>query len=162
MTNHLLSILIWLPIVGGFITMLLGDSQRDLARWLALAVATVTFVLSIPLYMGFDGSTAAFQFVERTPWIPTFNADYSLGVDGIALPLILLTTFTTILIIVAGWKVITERTAQYLAAFLILEGLMVGVFSAMDALLSGRAFPWRGGGCAQSHTLQTPRQRAAQ
>ena len=135
MTNHLLSILIWLPIVGGFITMLLGDSQRDLARWLALAIATVTFVLSIPLYMGFDGSTAAFQFVERTPWIPTFNADYSLGVDGIALPLILLTTFTTILIIVAGWKVITERTAQYLAAFLILEGLMVGVFSAMDALL---------------------------
>ena len=135
MTHHLLSILIWLPIVGGFITMLLGDSQRDLARWLALAIATVTFALSIPLYMGFDGSTAAFQFVERTPWIPTFNADYSLGVDGIALPLILLTTFTTILIIVAGWKVITERTAQYLAAFLILEGLMVGVFSAMDALL---------------------------
>ena len=135
MTQYLLSTLIWLPIVGGFVTLLLGDGSRNAARWLALAVAVATFVLSIPLYTGFDGSTAAFQFVERTPWITTFNADYALGVDGIALPLILLTTFTTILIVAAGWEVITERTAQYLGAFLILEGLMVGVFAAMDALL---------------------------
>jgi len=135
MTQYLLSILIWLPIAGGFLTLLLGDGSRNLARWLALAIAVATFAFSIPLYLGFDGSTAAFQFIERTAWITTFNADYSLGVDGIAMPLILLTTFTTILIVVAGWEVITERTAQYLGAFLILEGLMVGVFAAMDALL---------------------------
>ena len=135
MTQYLLSILIWLPIAGGFLTLLLGEGSRNLARWLALGIAVATFGFSIPLYLGFDGSTAAFQFIERTAWITTFNADYSLGVDGIAMPLILLTTFTTILIVVAGWEVITERTAQYLGAFLILEGLMVGVFAAMDALL---------------------------
>ena len=135
MTQYLLSILIWLPIVGGFLTLLLGDGSRNLARWLALAIAVATFAFSIPLYLGFDGSTATFQFLERTAWITTFNADYALGVDGIALPLILLTTFTTVLIVVAGWEVITERTAQYLGAFLILEGLMVGVFAAMDAML---------------------------
>ncbi|MCX7037493.1 MAG: NADH-quinone oxidoreductase subunit M [Proteobacteria bacterium] len=135
MTQYLLSTLIWLPIAGGFLTLLLGDGSRNLARWLSLGIAVATFAFSIPLYLGFDGSTAAFQFIERTAWITTFNADYSLGVDGIALPLILLTTFTTVLIVAAGWDVITERTAQYLGAFLILEGLMVGVFAAMDAML---------------------------
>ena len=135
MLSNLLSILIWLPIAGGVVALLLGDRHAQAARWVALGTALVTFALSIPLYAGFDGSTAAFQFVERSPWIPTFHADYALGVDGIALPLILLTTFITIFVVIAGWTVITERAAQYFAAFLVMEGLMIGVFAATDALL---------------------------
>ena len=135
MLSNLLSILIWLPIAGGVLALLIGDRNAQAARWVALGTAILTFGLSLPLYAGFDGSTAAFQFVEHREWIPTFHADYRLGVDGIALPLILLTTFITIFVVIAGWKVITERPAQYFAAFLVMEGLMVGVFSAMDALL---------------------------
>jgi NADH-quinone oxidoreductase subunit M len=135
MLSNLLSTLIWLPIAGGVLTLLVGSSNAQAARWTALLTAVVTFGLSLPLYTGFDGSTAAFQFVEHREWIPAFHADYHLGIDGIALPLILLTTFITILIVVAAWEVITDRPAQYLAAFLVMEGLMVGVFSAMDAML---------------------------
>jgi NADH-quinone oxidoreductase subunit M len=135
MLSNLLSILIWLPIAGGVVALLLGDRHASAAKWIALLTALATFALSIPLYTGFDGASAAFQFVERAPWIPTFHADYHLGVDGIALPLILLTTFITIFVVIAGWTVITERSAQYFAAFLVMEGLMVGVFAAMDALL---------------------------
>jgi NADH-quinone oxidoreductase subunit M len=91
--------------------------------------------LSIPLYTGFDTTTAAFQFVEQVPWIPAFNATYHLGLDGISLPLVLLTTFVTIPVLIAAWTVIEDRPAQYFAAFLIMEGLMVGVFAALDALL---------------------------
>ncbi len=135
LSSNLLTVLIWLPIVGGFITLLMGDKNLASARWVALGTALLAFVLCIPLYLGFDGSTAAFQFVERGPWIPSFNSDYHLGVDGISLPLILLTTFVTIFVVIAGWTVITQRAAQYFGAFLIMEGLMVGVFSAMDSLL---------------------------
>ncbi|MEY4358404.1 MAG: NADH-quinone oxidoreductase subunit, partial [Pseudomonadota bacterium] len=135
MQAGLLSTLIWLPIVGGVLVLALGDSRIALARWVALATAVASFLLSLPLYMGFDTSTAAFQFVEQMPWIPAFNASYHLGVDGIALPLVLLTTFVTIPVVIAGWTVIEKRPAQYFAAFLIMEGLMVGVFSALDALL---------------------------
>jgi NADH-quinone oxidoreductase subunit M len=135
MLSNLLSLLIWLPIAGGVVALAIGDRSARAARWVALVTALVTFALSIPLYTGFDGSTAAFQFLERSAWIPTFHADYALGVDGIALPLILLTTFITIFVVIAGWTVITERPAQYFAAFLVMEGLMVGVFAAMDALL---------------------------
>ena len=135
MQAGLLSLLVWLPIVGGIAVLALGDSRISLARWLALATALVTFVLSIPLYTGFDTTTAAFQFVEQLPWIPAFNATYHLGVDGISLPLVLLTTFVTIPVLVAAWTVVEERPAQYFAAFLIMEGLMVGVFAALDALL---------------------------
>jgi NADH-quinone oxidoreductase subunit M len=135
LTSNLLSILIWLPVAGGIAVLLLGDSRVAAARWTALGVALLTFALSLPLYAGFDGSTAAFQFVERADWIPTFNADYHLGVDGIALPLILLTTFITIFVVIAAWEVIEQRTSQYFAAFLVLEGLMVGTFAAMDSLL---------------------------
>ncbi len=131
----LLSVLIWLPIVGGALVLLLGERNIALGRWVALGTALLTFGLSIPLYTGFDSSTAAMQFVERLPWIATFNADYALGVDGIALPLILLTTFMTIPVIVAAWTVIEARPAQYFAAFLVMEGLMIGVFSALDSLL---------------------------
>lgn len=135
MPAALLSILIWLPILGGIAVLVLGDRRVALARWVALATALAMLALSIPLYSGFDTTTAAFQFVEQLPWIPAFNATYYLGVDGISLPLVLLTTFVTVPVVIAGWTVITERPAQYFAAFLIMEGLMVGVFSALDALL---------------------------
>jgi len=135
LNQHLLSILIWLPVIGGALVLLLGDQRAPMARWVALLTAVATFVLSIPLYTGFDPSTPAMQFVERMPWIASLNAEYLLGVDGISMPLILLTTFMTIPVVIAGWTVIEKRPAQYFAAFLILEGLMVGVFAAMDALL---------------------------
>jgi NADH-quinone oxidoreductase subunit M len=113
----------------------LGESRVALGRWVALVTSLVALALSVPLYQGFDTSTASFQFVEQLPWIPVFNATYHLGVDGISLPLILLTTFITVPILIAAWTVIEQRASQYFAAFLILEGLMVGVFSALDALL---------------------------
>jgi NADH-quinone oxidoreductase subunit M len=131
----LLSVLIWLPVFGGALVLVLGDARLNAARWLALLAALATLALCIPLYAGFDGTTAAFQFVERIPWIPAFNADYHLGVDGIALPLILLTAFITVPVIIASWTSVSQRVAQYYAAFLIMEGLMIGVFSAMDSLL---------------------------
>ncbi|MEO8308893.1 MAG: NADH-quinone oxidoreductase subunit M [Pseudomonadota bacterium] len=132
--NYLLTILTWLPIVGGVV--LLGMGQRvAAARWLALLVSVVTLLLCIPLCIGFDGSSAAYQFVERHAWIPAFHADYHLGVDGISLPLIVLTAFITVPVIIAAWTSVERRVAQYYAAFLIMEGLMIGVFSSMDALL---------------------------
>ncbi len=131
----LLSILVWLPIVGGFALLAVGENNQPLVRKLALAIALLTFLLSIPLYTGFDASTSAMQFVEKHPWISSFNIHYHLGVDGISMPLILLTTFTTVLVVIAGWEVIQYRVAQYMAAFLILDGVMVGVFAALDAVL---------------------------
>ena len=135
LNQHLLSILIWLPVIGGGLVLLLGDQRAPAARWVALLTAVAAFVLSIPLYTNFDPGSPAMQFVERMPWIASLNAQYQLGVDGISMPLILLTTFMTIPVVIAGWTVIEKRPAQYFAAFLILEGLMVGVFAAMDALL---------------------------
>ena len=131
----LLSLLVWLPILGGLVVLALGQSRVALGRWVALATSLVALALSVHLYQGFDTTTAAFQFVEQLPWIPAFNATYHLGVDGISLPLILLTTFITVPILIAAWTVIEQRASQYFAAFLILEGLMVGVFTALDALL---------------------------
>jgi proton-translocating NADH-quinone oxidoreductase, chain M len=115
--------------------MRVGSDRSVAARWLALFVSVLTFVLSIPLYTAFEMGTAEMQFVERVPWITPFNIDYHLGVDGISMPLILLTTFCTLLVVIAGWEVIQYKVAQYMAAFLIMEGLMVGVFSALDAVL---------------------------
>ena len=135
MQSGLLSLLIWLPIAGGVAVLALGNQRIVLGRWVALGTAIVAFGLSLPLYTGFDSATSAFQFIERLPWIPALSATYHLGVDGISLPLVLLTTFVTIPVVVAAWTVIEQRPAQYFAAFLIMEGLMVGVFSALDALL---------------------------
>jgi NADH-quinone oxidoreductase subunit M len=135
MTNYLLSTLTWLPIAGGIVLLALGEQRVAVARWLALLVSLATLALCVPLYLGFDGSTAAYQFVERLPWIPAFNADYHLGVDGISLPLIVLTAFITVPVIIAAWTSVEKRVAQYYAAFLIMEGLMIGVFSSLDALL---------------------------
>ncbi|MDX1594091.1 MAG: NADH-quinone oxidoreductase subunit M [Gammaproteobacteria bacterium] len=131
----ILSLCIWLPIVGGFLVLASGDAQAERTRRLALVVSILTFVASLPLFSGFDTSTAAMQFVERSAWIQRFSIEYYLGVDGISMPLILLTTFTTVLVVLAGWEVIQKRVAQYMGAFLIMEGLMIGVFSALDAIL---------------------------
>jgi NADH-quinone oxidoreductase subunit M len=131
----ILSATIWLPILGGLLVLVSGDKAPNVSRWLALVVAVLTFLVSIPLYTGFDVTTAAMQFDENIPWIEAFQINYHLGVDGISMPLILLTTFITILVVAAGWEVIQYKPSQYMAAFLIMEGLMVGVFSALDAML---------------------------
>ena len=141
LTANILSTLIWLPILGGAAVLFLGDDGEPASgrarqmRWAALGVSLLTLLLSVPLYTGFDTSTAAMQFIERAPWIAAFNVEYYLGVDGISAPLILLTTFITPLVVIAGWDAIKVRPAQYFAAFLILEGLMVGVFAALDGVL---------------------------
>ncbi len=135
MSLPILSLLVWIPIAAGVVVLMLGSSRAELAKRVALAASVLTFVVSIPLWTGFDTSTASMQFVETAPWIQRFNAFYSLGVDGISMPLILLTTFLTPLVVIAGWEVIKLRPAQYFAAFLMLEGMMIGVFAALDALL---------------------------
>jgi NADH-quinone oxidoreductase subunit M len=137
MNGHfpILSLLLWLPIAGGAMVLAAGRFAPQTVRWLALFFAILTFAVSVPLWIYFDVSTPAMQFVEKVPWIASFNVYYSLGVDGIAMPLILLTTFMTVLVVIAGWEVIQFKVAQYLAAFLIMEGLMNGVFSAVDGLL---------------------------
>ncbi len=141
LSQYILSLLIWVPIAGGVGVLVLGDAGNAASaragqmRLFALAVSLLTFVISIFLYTGFDTTTAAMQFVEVVPWIETFNVEYHLGVDGISAPLILLTTFITPLVVLAGWDTIKTRPAQYFAAFLILEGLMIGVFSALDGVL---------------------------
>ena len=133
--HALLSILIWLPIATGVLILLLGDRYIAAGRWLALFGSLATLLLSVPLWTYFDTGTAALQFVEKLPWITRFSAWYALGVDGISMPLIVLTAFMTVPVVIAGWTVIEARPAQYFAAFLIMEGLMIGVFSASDALL---------------------------
>jgi len=137
----LLSTLIWLPVAGGFIVMLTGRNETvqrpgfPVERWLSLVISILTFIISLSLYTGFQTSTAAMQFVERTAWVNSFHVEYFLGVDGFSMPLIILTTFLTPLIVLAGWEVIKKRPAQYFGAFLVLEGLMIGVFAALDGLL---------------------------
>ncbi len=112
-----------------------GGKSASTARAVALAVSALTFLLSLPLYILFDTSTYQMQFVELAPWIDAFSINYHLGIDGISMPLILLTTFTTVLVVIAGWEVIQYKVPQYMAAFLVLEGLMIGAFSALDAVL---------------------------
>lgn len=131
----LLSLVVWLPIIGGAAVLLSGDKGgSEGSRRLALFISIATFVLSLGLYTNFDSATSAMQFEERFEWLGDFNIYYHLGVDGISMPLIILTTFTTILVILAGWEVIQKRASQYMAAFLIMEGLMNGVFSALDSM----------------------------
>ncbi len=132
----LLSLVIWIPIFGGILVLATGGEKNAVeARVLALLVALAAFVVSLPLYFDFSTTTAAMQFVELKPWISTFGINYHLGVDGISMPFILLTTLMTVVVVVAGWEVIEYKTAQYMAAFLIMEGLMNGVFAALDGAL---------------------------
>jgi len=131
-----LTLAIFVPIVAGLLVLLVGrDDRPGLTRALSLVGAVLGFLVTIPLYTGFDPYTANMQFVELTPWIETFAVNYHLGVDGISLWFVLLTAFITIIVVLAGWEVITNRVAQYMGAFLILSGLMVGVFAALDAML---------------------------
>ena len=134
-TWPLLSLVTWLPILGGLLVLAVGDRRPGTARWLALLFAVATFVVGLPLYVYFDITLAEMQFQERTVWVETLNIFYHLGIDGISLPLILLTTFVSMLAIISAWEVIEVRVSQYFGAFLILEGLMVGVFCALDAML---------------------------
>ncbi len=131
----ILSIIVWLPIVAGVLVMSFGAGRASAARWFALAISVLVLGLSLAVLPDFNTQTYAMQFVERVAWIPQFGIYYHLGVDGISLPLIILTTFTTVLVIVAAWEVIQEKAHQYLAAFLIMEGMMIGTFAALDAIV---------------------------
>ena len=131
-----LSAAIWVPIISGIVVLAVGNEQRaTLSRWLALLGSLVGFAVPLPLYTGFDRTTAALQFVERKPWIESLGIEYSLGIDGLSVWLVLLTAFITIVVVIAGWEVIKDRVHQYLGAFLILSGLMIGVFAAADGML---------------------------
>ncbi len=131
----ILSALVWLPIAGGVALLVMDAMGNTACRQSALVISIATFLLSTLLYTHFDTSTAVMQFQENVPWIAAFSANYHLGIDGISMPLIILTTFTTVLVVLAGWQVIQHKTAQYMAAFLIMEGLMNGVFAALDGIL---------------------------
>ncbi len=140
----LLSLSIWIPILGGLAVMTTGRDKADMAersaaasltRWLALIAAVAGFLVTIPLYTGFDPTTAALQFVENVPWIERYKIGYYLGVDGLSMWFVMLNSFTTILVVIAGWVVIEKQPAQYFAAFLIMSGLINGAFAAADAML---------------------------
>jgi NADH-quinone oxidoreductase subunit M len=132
----LLSLAIWIPIVAGLVVLATGsDRNAPLARMLALVGAVLGLLVTIPLWTGFDYSTAAMQFVELKPWIPRFNINYHLGADGISMLFVLLNSFITIIVVLAGWQVIEQKVAQYNAAFLIMSGLMNGIFTALDGML---------------------------
>ncbi|HEU4621041.1 MAG TPA: NADH-quinone oxidoreductase subunit M [Burkholderiaceae bacterium] len=131
-----LSLAIWLPIAFGLVLLALGnDRNANVVRGLALLGALVSFLVTLPLISGFDASTAAMQFVEQRPWIERFKINYHLGVDGLSVWFVVLTAFITVIVVISAWEVITERVSQYMAAFLILSGIMVGVFSALDGIL---------------------------
>src|SRR5512134_567173 len=133
---NLLNLAIWIPIFAGAVVLATGsDRNAGTARVIALVGAVLGFVVTLPLYARFDPLASGFQFTTIRPWIETFNVNYHLGIDGVSLLLILLNSFTTVLVVIAGWEVIRERVAQYMAAFLFLSGLMNGVFCALDALL---------------------------
>ena len=133
---ELLSLAIWTPIVCGVLLLAFGrDEHLRLVRWFALTGALLSFVLTLPLYAQFDNASASMQFVENLPWISRFNVNYHLGIDGISLWFVLLTAFITVVVVIAGWEVITERVNQYMGAFLVLSGLLIGVFCALDGML---------------------------
>jgi NADH-quinone oxidoreductase subunit M len=132
----MLSLAIWTPILFGVLLLAFGrDEHAKSVRWLALLGALISFLVTLPLYAEFDTASAAMQFVENQPWIARFNMHYHLGVDGISLWFVLLTSFITVVVVIAGWEVITERVHQYMGAFLVLSGVMIGVFCALDGML---------------------------
>jgi NADH-quinone oxidoreductase subunit M len=134
-TSSLLSLAIWLPIVGALLVLWIGSERRNLMRAVALLVSVAGLAVTLPLFIGFDNSEVAMQFVEKTPWITRFNIFYHLGVDGISMPFIVLNSFITVLVVLAGWEVIESKQAQYMGAFLVMSGLMNGIFSALDGVL---------------------------
>ena len=131
-----LSLIVWLPIFFGVAVLLVGrDGRERIARWMSLVGSILSALVVIPVWMRFDATQSEFQFVEFTPWIETFNINYHLGIDGISLVLILLNVLTTIFVVVAGWEVITKKVSHYFASFLILSGMINGVFCSLDAML---------------------------
>ena len=131
-----LSLSIWVPIICGVLVLALGrDSKAGFTRWLSLAGAVLSMLCTLPLIQHFDNAAHGMQFVEKSPWIQTFNIWYSLGIDGLSLWFVPLTAFITVIVVISAWQVITKRVAQYMGSFLILSGLMIGVFAAMDGLL---------------------------
>lgn len=131
-----LSVLIWLPIIGGLLLFLLGgDKKPEQSRLLALIVSIICLALCVPLWQSFDIQSQGYQFVEKHNWFPFLDIEYALGIDGFALPLIILTCLLTPIVVLSAWKSIKERVAHYMAAFLIMQGLMCGVFAALDAIL---------------------------
>jgi NADH-quinone oxidoreductase subunit M len=133
---ELLSLAIWTPIVCGVLLLAFGrDEHLRMVRWFALTGALLSFAITLPLYAQFDNASASMQFVENLPWISRFNVNYHLGIDGISLWFVLLTAFITVVVVIAGWEVITERVNQYMGAFLVLSGLLIGVFCALDGML---------------------------
>ncbi len=138
----LLSLLIWVPILGVIPVLMVGDKRPQLARHVGMVVALITIGLSLPLYFDFNTNTYAMQFREHLSWIPTLKIYYDLGVDGISMPLILLTNFTTLLVMMATYTMVKDRVAQYVAAFLVMQGMVVGVFASLDAVLF--YFFWEG------------------
>ena len=136
MSEHLLSLAIWIPIFAGIFTLATGsDRNAPLARMVALGGALLGLVVTLPLYTRFDTASAAMQFVEQYSWIPRFAVNYHLGVDGISMPFVILNSFITVIVVLAGWQVIEQRVAQYNAAFLIMSGLLNGIFAALDGVL---------------------------
>ena len=134
--QHLLNVLIWLPIIGGAWVAFTGhDSKPNIARWTSLVIVLLTLLLCIPLMAGFDINTDAMQYVDEMAWMPSLGIQYSLGIDGLSLLLIVLSIFTNLMVILATWTSIKKRVGQYMASFLIMQGLLVGVFSAMDAVV---------------------------
>ncbi|MBL0167892.1 MAG: NADH-quinone oxidoreductase subunit M [Propionivibrio sp.] len=132
----LLSLAIWVPIIAGLVVLATGsDRNSPLARMLALLGAVAGLLVTLPLYTGFDMTTPAMQFVELSPWIPRFNINYHLGVDGISMLFVILNSFITVIVVLAGWKVIDNKVAQYNAAFLIMSGLLNGIFASLDGML---------------------------
>jgi NADH-quinone oxidoreductase subunit M len=134
--HHLLNLLIWLPILGGVFVLLAGDENNpNISRYLSLFTVVLSLALCVPLVSGFDLNTFSMQYIEEISWMPSLGINYSIGIDGLSLLLIVLSIFTNLVVILATWTSITQRVAQYLAAFLIMQGLLVGVFSAMDSIL---------------------------
>lgn len=134
--NNLLSLVIWVPILAGILVLATGsDDRAPLARVLALLGALISFVLTLPLFIYFDRSNGGYQFTELHEWIPAFHLNYALGVDGISVLFVILNSFITLLVVMSAWEVIQKRPAQYMAAFLIMAGLINGAFAAQDAIL---------------------------
>ncbi len=131
----LLSVAIWLPVLVGVLLLAVGrDEHSRVVRWMALAGALLSLLVTIPLITGFDVNATGMQFVENLPWVERFNVRYHLGVDGLSVWFILLTAFITVIVVIAAWEVIEDRVGMYMGSFLILSGLMVGVFSALDGI----------------------------
>jgi len=131
-----LSLSIWVPIVAGLAVLAVGrDRDAAMARWIALAGSLAGFIVTLPLWLHFDNGTSAMQFVERSDWIPRFDIQYFVGVDGISMLFVLLNSLMTLLVVWSAWEVIQVRVAQYMAAFLIQSGLINGAFCALDGIL---------------------------